>query len=319
MQLESTYVSELEESVQSLVESQSPSDIFKILLKGSQCAAPRGAIFLVRQGMIKGWGSIGYDEDVARAQRAFRTESDQGWLGELVADPDGAIRVRSSGGNPDFGQAAPSDSAAIAVRVRGRTIAVLMTERSAGETLWLPTTMSMLVAVSQLRLELDLALRKIKSGAPSADPAPLPAEAVEANDLPVEIVPAMSEPETSEPVPSAEIVQLDALDLEPQPSNATEVVEVPEVAEEDAELVAARRFAKLVATDIRLYNEDAVMTGRKEKDLADRLADQLGRGKSTFLKRHGSMGAAAVEILHQAYVEVLAAGDEEILPVSVLD
>jgi hypothetical protein len=189
-----------------------------------------------------------------------------------------------------------------------------MTERSAGETLWLPTTMSMLVAVSQLRLELDLALRRIKSGAPSVNPAPLPAEAVKANDPPVKIVPAMSEP-----VPSAETVQLDALDLEPQASNATEVVEVPEVAEEDAELVAARRFAKLVATDIRLYNEDAVMAGRKEKDLANRLADQLGRGKSTFLKRHGSMGAAAVEILHQAYVEVLAAGDEEILPVSVLD
>ena len=277
MQLETTYVSALEESVQSLVESQSPSDIFKILLKGSQSAAPRGAIFLVRQGVIKGWGSIGYDEDVARAQRAYRTASDKGWLGELAADPDGAIRVRSSGGNPDFGQAAPSDSAAIAVRVRRRTIAVLMTERSAGETLWLPTTLSLLVAVSQLRLELDLALRKTKSGAPAAKPATIPADNVEATDPPVESVPTLREPETSKPVPGAETVQLESLDLEPASSSATEVVEVPEVAKEDVELAAARRFAKLVATDIRLYNEDAVMTGRKEKDLADRLADQLGR------------------------------------------
>ncbi len=318
MQLEDTYVSALEECVRSLVESQSPSDIFKILLKGSQSAAPRGAIFLVRQGIIKGWGSIGYDEDVARAQRAFRTASDHGWLGELVADRDAAIRIRRSGGNPDFGQAAPSDSAAIAVRVRGRTIAVLMTERSAGEPLWLPTTLSIVVAVAQLRLELDLALRKMRSGALATKPAPVSSDTVAANDPPVENVPAVSEPQTGEPV-SAETVQLESIDLEPQASTATEVAEVPEIAEEDAEVVAARRFAKLVATDIRLYNEDAVMTGRQEKDLADRLADQLGRGKSTFLNRHGAMGAAALEILHEAYVEVLAAGDEEILPVSVLD
>jgi len=320
MQLETSYVSALEECVQSLVESQSPSDIFKILLKGSQSAAPRGSIFLVRQGIIKGWGSIGYDESVARAQRTFRTASDQGWLGELVGDPDGTIRVRTSGGNPDFGQAAPSDSAAIAVRVRGRTIAVLMTEKSAGETLWLPSALSMLVAVAQLRLELDLALRKLKSRAPAPapDPAPLPA-GIEAGEVPVESTPAASEPKAIDPVPSAETVQFESIDLEPVESTATEVDEVPEVAAEDREVVAARRFAKLVATDIQLYNEDAVITGRQEKDLADRLADQLSRGKETFLKRHGAMGAAAVEILHQAFVEVLAAGDEEILPVSVFE
>ena len=317
MQLETSYVSALEECVQSLVESQSPSDIFKVLLKGSQSAAPRGAIFLVRQGVIKGWGSIGYDENVARAQRAFRTASDQGWLGELVADPDGAIRVRSSGGNPDFGQAAPSDSAAIAIRVRGRSIAVLMAERCVGETLWLPSVLSMMVAVAQLRLELDLSLRRLKSGVLSAvaAAAPQPASPV----LPKETVTTSVEPETVEPLPGAQTVQLEALDLEPQATVATEVEAVADVSAENAEVVAARRFAKLVATDIRLYNEDAVMEGRQARDLVDRLGDQLGRGKETFLKRHGSMGAAALEILHQAFVEVLAGGDEEILPVSVLD
>ena len=317
MQLEDTHASALEEAVQSLVDSQSPSDIFKSLLKGSQSAAPRGAIFLVRQGIIKGWGSIGYDENVARAQRSYRTASDQGWLGELVGDPDGGIRVRSSGGNPDFGQAAPSDSAAIAVRVRGRTIAVLMTERSSGETLWLPSILSMVVAVAQLRLELDLALRKMKAGAPSADAVAERPEAVETSE-PV-VVPETHVPDAVEPLRTAETVRLQSLDLEPQESLATEVAEVPEIAEEDAEVAAARRFAKLVATDIRLYNEDAVMAGRQDKDLADRLADQLGRGKVTFLKRHGAMGSAALDILHEAYVEVLAGGDEEILPVSVLD
>ncbi len=337
MQVETVYVAALEECVQSLVESQSPSDIFKTLLTGSQSAAPRGAIFLVRQGVVKGWGSIGYDENVAKAQRAYRTAADKGWLGELVSDRDGAIRVRSSGGDPDFGQAAPSDAAAIPVRVRGRTIAVLMTERCAGEDLWLPSALSMLVTVAQLRLELDLALRKIKAGARGPQPA-APPQRASAPETPVAETPASEAPVAGPPpqvpaaqepaveaapgppaAPSAETVQIDSLELEPEAQVAKEIDEVEEVADEDAELSAARRFAKLVATDIRLYNEDAVIQGRRERDLVDRLGDQLGRAKETFLKRHGSMGSAAVEILHEAFVEVLAGGDADLMPVSVLD
>ena len=52
MQLEASYVTALEQCVQSLVQSRSPSDIFKILLRGSQSAAPRGAVFLVRYSVV---------------------------------------------------------------------------------------------------------------------------------------------------------------------------------------------------------------------------------------------------------------------------
>ena len=47
----------------------------------------------------------------------------------------------------------------------------------------------------------------------------------------------------------------------------TEVQAEPEGAEMDA----ARRYAKLLATDIRLYNEEAVMLGRQHGDLVERL------------------------------------------------
>lgn len=287
MQVEASYVSAMEKCVQSLVESQSPSEIFQILLKGSQCAAPRAAMFLVRQRAIKGWGSIGYDEEIAKAQRAFRSSADHGWLGELITKHEGGLQLRSAGGDPDFGQAASSDSAAITVRVKGRTIAVLTSERTAGETLWIPEALQLIVAVAQLRLELDLALRKRKSGR-GAEPG--------GREQTVAAAEATVEGDTT-----------------------TEIDEVPAAEQEQAEVTAARRFAKLIATDIRLYNEEAVMAGKREGDLAERLAEQLSRGKETFLRRHGSMGSAAVEILHNAFVEVLAAGDEALLPVSAID
>jgi hypothetical protein len=75
-----------------------------------------------------------------------------------------------------------------------------------------------------------------------------------------------------------------------------------------------RRYARLVATDIRLYNEEAVVLGRRHRDLVDRLSDQLARGKEAFLRRHGPLGRTALEILRGAYVEVLAGGDENLVP-----
>jgi hypothetical protein len=78
---------------------------------------------------------------------------------------------------------------------------------------------------------------------------------------------------------------------------------------EDPALVAARRFARLVATDIRLYNEEAVMLGRKHRDLQDRLKDQIDRGVEAFLKRYPDLGDSGEAILQDAYIQVLGAGD----------
>jgi hypothetical protein len=105
----------------------------------------------------------------------------------------------------------------------------------------------------------------------------------------------------------------------PEGEEATEVAPATE-SQTDAqpELEAARRYARLVATDIRLYNEEAVVLGRRNGDLDRRLEEHLDRGKETFLRRHADLGAAGLDLLHEAYVQVLAAGDPELIPPSVV-
>ena len=88
-------------------------------------------------------------------------------------------------------------------------------------------------------------------------------------------------------------------------------VQVETGADSDPGLDAARRYARLVATDIRLYNEEAVTLGRRNGDLVKRLEEHLGRGKETFLRRHGDLGPTAIELLRDAYVQVLAGGDAD--------
>jgi hypothetical protein len=80
----------------------------------------------------------------------------------------------------------------------------------------------------------------------------------------------------------------------------------------------ARRFARLIATDIRLYNEEAVVTGRRQGDLLRRLQDPLTRGRETFVRRFGDLGDDGLRLLHEACVQVLAAGDEALLPFHTL-
>jgi hypothetical protein len=75
----------------------------------------------------------------------------------------------------------------------------------------------------------------------------------------------------------------------------------------------ARRYARLIATDIRLYHEEAVLIGRRNRDLRRRLGDQMDRGRESFGRRFSDLGAAGVRMLEDAYVEVLAAGDEALI------
>jgi hypothetical protein len=245
---------------------------------------------------------VGYGPEAGRAQRGFRAPLDDGWLGQAAADAAGALEHRpGSSCDPDFGQPQATEAVASAVRLSGKPIAVVLAERTGDESPWCPDGLAMAVTVAQLRLELDLALRKAQGAATT------PAEQRRAVPAPE----APSEASAPEPAPHAPAAA---------PPDQGEVAAVePTEPGEPPELVAARRYARLVATDIRLYNEEAVAQGKRNGDLLDRLGDQLGRGKETFLRRHGNLGPAGLEVLLQAYVDVLAGGDGNLIPRSFLD
>jgi hypothetical protein len=254
----------------------------------------------------------------------------EGWLGEITRSEPPLHATDPQGGVPGFGQPVPAECVGIAVRLKGRPIAVLVAERMAGEHPWYPAVLGMLVRVAQLRLDFDLARRKLAAGVrvrPQASPgdrahssttvetlhtapaavseAPEPAEAGR-------VTAAREEPAFSEPV------DLGAISADVMPDEAP-VPPAEAAADEDPKAEAARRYARLVATDIRLYNEEAVVLGRKDGDLAERLRESLARGKETFLRRHGDLGSPGLRILHDAYVQVLAGGEESLIPTSLLE
>jgi len=282
---------ELHRAVSVVAAAVTPSEVFRRLIETAMLAAPKVAVLLVRQGLVKGWGCAGYTAESSKRLRAFSAAADGGWLGSLVASEQrGMIPRGGEHDDPDFGQTV-AETVGAPLRVGDRPVALLVAERGSSQAPWEPDFLAVLIAVAEVRLELDLARRKIKrlqEERSGAAPGPRPEAA-------------------------------------PAPSTAPETVELAPTAPRDEsgpandELTAARRYARLIATDIRLYNEEAVMKGRMQGDLASRMKEHLDRGRETFLRRYGDLGSAGQRILHEAFVEVLANGQAGLMTASEAD
>ncbi len=280
---------DLESRVREIASAESASDAFKILLDSARVAAPRAAVLLVRQGQLRGWAAVGYPSQAARTFRDLSIAIDTDWTARLAGVPGESLRVhRGNPTSPEFGQPRASEWAESVLRVKGRPIAVLIMERERAEEPWSPHSIALLVQVASMRLELDLASRKL--------------EQFESAGGPLHAVSAQMAPTASAEIDSTKISA---------PVAGTEVARPA--------LDSAKRYARLIASDIRLYNEEAVQLGRRDGDLLVRLGDQLTRGKDAFLKRHRDLGPAGVGLFHEVLVEVLAGGNATLLPRRALD
>ncbi|HMT06838.1 MAG TPA: hypothetical protein PKA82_02460 [Pyrinomonadaceae bacterium] len=72
----------------------------------------------------------------------------------------------------------------------------------------------------------------------------------------------------------------------------------------------ARRFARLLVSEIKLYNEQKVREGRESADLYDRLKEAIDRSREMYDKRVQPPVAAKFDYFHYEVVNALAEGEE---------
>jgi hypothetical protein len=71
----------------------------------------------------------------------------------------------------------------------------------------------------------------------------------------------------------------------------------------------ARRFARLLVSEIKLYKESQVNEGRARNDLYDRLRDDIERSREMYDKRVKPEVAQRYDYFHHELVNTLAEGD----------
>jgi len=297
MSRETATLETLDRKIAELASFVSPSEIFRALLEGTVVGAPCAAIFLLRDGHWKGWNSIGYSAAAAQSQRRTTAPADSGWLAALAAEEDVRWRSLTLGENvPDFGQPHAAEAVGLPVRVGGKAVAIVIAERRAMDDTWSPAALAILCQAARLRLELDLAWRRLKAQAAGTA---APALATDATEPKTKVA---GSPEAS----PAEAAAGSPTELAPW-------IGVAATAGADPRREEARRYARLIATDIRLYNEEAVIVGRRQRDLSSRLGEQFQRGRDAFLHRFPDLGPDGMKLLDDAYAQVLAGGDASLI------
>jgi hypothetical protein len=83
--------------------------------------------------------------------------------------------------------------------------------------------------------------------------------------------------------------------------------------DEDARQEEARRFARLLVSEIKLYNEDEVERGRAEKDIGARLKEDIDRSREMYEKRIPADVRQGHDYFRDELVRILADGDADAL------
>jgi hypothetical protein len=76
---------------------------------------------------------------------------------------------------------------------------------------------------------------------------------------------------------------------------------------------SARRYARLLVSEIKLYHEAAVVAGRRDGDLGQRLSTEIARARALYEQRVPPPVRARVDYFHDELVRTLANGDASVL------
>jgi hypothetical protein len=107
-----------------------------------------------------------------------------------------------------------------------------------------------------------------------------------------------------------------ALTQRPEPAPAG----IPPAALDEAraeEDTSARRYARLLVSEIKLYHEEAVVEGRRDRDLATRLGGEIARARVMFEQRVPSHVRERADYFREELLRTLANGDASLLELRI--
>jgi chromosome segregation ATPase len=248
--------------------ARSQSEILKALLDSAAQFSGRSGILVVHGRTATGWAGRGFGADAEF--RRLSVECAKGLAGRVVQ-----TRKYASGQAKEFDQkllqsfGAPQDGHAhlFPLVVRDRVAAFFYADCGAEQKQDVSAhAIESVVRAAGAWLD-ELAGNKVtpKSG---ADVLPTPMAST--STAPVEPAPVA--------VMAAFAGGATTTAVAPAPSSGDNT---------EAARLRARRFAKLLVDEIKLYNKDAVEQGRRNSDLYDRLRESIDKSRASYDKRWG--------------------------------
>jgi hypothetical protein len=304
-------------------------EILRTLLDNTVRYSGRGALFVVKAGAATGWQGRGFDKDGDDTIKDFA-------LNVSTGVPEQALRSRMpfSGATRDidpefvakFGAPADDHVLVLPLLLKEKVAALVYADAGAdGSGRLDAAAVELLVLATSAWLEVA-SLRKQAHKEESTDaagekteitPPSAPAHSDPfAAHPPKHIAP---EPEPVQPPPAVVEQPAAVAQTEPvvaaaaaAPAPATDAF--ANLSPEDADVHRkAHRFARLLVDEIKLYNQVKVSEGRKNRDLYDRLKEDIEKSRITYQKRYGNTAAGGADYFGQELVRSLAEDDTSIM------
>jgi hypothetical protein len=261
-------------------ESGSQADILRHLLEGEARFAGRVALFVVKGNAISGWQGIGFEENDAIKTLSIQTGS--GLVGKAIQARNpaaGTAQEFDAGFVRSMKPPADGQCLVLPLVVKDKVAAMIYADAGTvpGGTLD-SSGLQALTRFAAIWLELA-ALRKAGGSALAEDVA--------------------------QPQPAAAMA-----------ASAPASVPASSGSEEDELHKKARRFAKLLVEEIKLYNQPRVEEGRQHKDLYERLKVDIEKSRSTYDKRYAESAVASADYFTQELIRILADNDASLMGAS---
>lgn len=307
-------------AIRQLDAGRAQSEVLQGLLQALEPFAGGRAILVFRDGRVMGWSGAGFAPEAVRSWQGTVAASPA--LSKVAAGQPVLVRAEDDPLLKEFLRNPGASVLLLPMSLRGKVVGALLAEEGAQglavewlqlytylvglqlETLAVRPTVPTpaLATVEDLRpapsevsgFALDEAAAP---GAPfeelgSPEPAPAPA-------------PEMAPPPVQVPEATADASATQRLEVAP--------VTPPRSPEEERKHEEARRFARLLVSEIRLYNEQAVQEGKANRDIYARLKEDIDRSREMYEQRIPAEVRAVSDYFYEELVRTLADGDPDAL------
>jgi len=311
---------ELLKAISAIHAGTTQKEILRGLLDGVVRYSARAALFVVKGGAATGWEGRGFANNDAVKNFA---------LDVLAGVPSRVLQshMTFTGTAADMDEqfiaqhGAPSDDRIIVLPLllKDKVAALIYADAGTGGKTTDDASLEVLLTSTSAWLEVVSLRKQAQRDGGEAVP-----DRSEAAPVPVQTVSSYSDPFAGHaPMHSTKAaVEAHAAEPEPEPMTASAAAAAPAAAKdafshlspEDADTHRkAQRFARLLVDEIKLYNQAKVAEGRKNKDLYDRLKEDIDKSRSTYTKRYGNTAAASADYFSSELVRSLAEDDGSLM------
>ena len=303
-------------------------EVLNTLVQEISQFAPRIALFVIKGGNCIGWNGLGFDQSPgfsndalkrisvpANADTVFRAvmQSRQRFFGESSAHRDNAHLLSR------IGTVLPTNIFAMPLILRDKVGAVIYADSGdSREALGDVEAIEILVLYASRLLDLMNATKSVGRG--TADFQSDRMGALKEPLTPTSAPPAppvLSAPSSGE---ESGTVMLNVKDIEAQASAQSAPASAPASAASPASLDSmdaetrklhedAVRFARLLISEIKLYNEAKVQQGRQKRGIYNMLRDDIERSRQLYSERVSSDVRDATNYFNDELIRILADGD----------